>query len=81
MKLYNSVRNAFYDDLRIQPRDAAMDTYVYNKSNQRLEAQLDANNYATFYYYDDEGNLFLVKRETEKGIITVQESRSFMQKN
>lgn len=76
-----NVRHALYDDLRIQPRDAAMDTYVYNKSNQRLEAQLDANNYATFYYYDDEGNLFLVKRETEKGIITVQESRSFMQKN
>jgi hypothetical protein len=71
---------AYYDDLRVQPRDAGMTTYVYNQQNQRLEAQLDDNNYATFYYYDDEGNLFLVKRETEKGIITVQESRTYMRK-
>jgi hypothetical protein len=72
---------AYYDDLRLQPRDAGMVTNVYNTENQRLEAQLDDNNYATFYYYDDEGNLFLVKRETEKGIITVQESRSYLRKN
>lgn len=71
---------AYYDDLRIQPLDGAMKTYVYNQQNQRLEAVLDANNYATFYYYDDEGNLFLVKQETEKGIITQQESRSFNKK-
>jgi len=74
------VQMTYYDDLRIQPRDAGMMTYVYNQENQRLEAQLDDNNYATFYYYDDEGNLFLVKRETEKGIITVQESRSYLRK-
>jgi len=66
----------YFDDLRIQPADAGMETYVYNSENQRLEAVLDGNNYATFYYYDDEGSLFLVKRETEKGIITVQESRN-----
>lgn len=74
-------QGTYFDDLRVQPRDAGMNTYVYNQQNQRLEAELDANNYATFYYYDDEGNLFLVKRETEKGIITVQESRSFMLKD
>lgn len=74
-------QTTYYDDLRLQPRDAAMQTYVYNQENQRLEAQLDDNNYATFYYYDDEGNLFLVKRETEKGIITVQESRNYLRKN
>ncbi len=72
----NNAQYALYDDLRIQPRDAEMNTYVYNNENQRLEAELDENNYATFYYYDGEGQLFLVKRETEKGIITVQESRS-----
>lgn len=71
---------AYYDDLRIQPLDANMKSYVYNQQNQRLEAELDGNNYATFYYYDDEGNLFLLKQETEKGIITKQESRSFNKK-
>lgn len=77
----SSVYDALYDDLRIQPRDGGMQTYVYNTANQRLEAVLDENNYATFYYYDDEGQLFLVKQETEKGIITVQESRSSLKKN
>lgn len=72
---------SFYDDLRIMPYDGAMMSYVYNKENHRLEAQLDANNFATFYYYNDEGSLFLIKRETEKGIITVQESRSYVREN
>lgn len=75
------IQYALYDDLRIQPRESVVACYVYNNQNQRLEAELDANNYATFYYYDDEGNLFLVKRETAKGIITVQESRSFINKD
>lgn len=71
----------FYDDLRFQPYDGGMQAYVYNKENHRLEAILDGNNYATFYYYDDEGRLFLVKRETERGIITVSESRNYIKRN
>lgn len=71
----------FYDDLRIQPYDGGMQTYVYNQENHRLEATLDGNNYATFYFYDDEGRLFLVKRETERGIITVSESRNYIKRN
>lgn len=75
------VQKAFYDDLRIQPLDGGMQCYVYNQEDQRLEATLDGNNYATFYYYNDEGQLFLVKRETEEGVITVQESRAYMKRN
>lgn len=75
------VQEAYYDDLRFQPLDGGMQTYVYNQENQRLEAQLDGNNYATFYYYDEQGNLFLVKRETENGIITVQESRNYLKRD
>lgn len=78
--LGTNVNEAYYDDLRIQPLDGGMQAYVYNQQNQRLEAVLDGNNYATFYYYDDEGNLFLVKQETEKGIITKQESRTYIRK-
>ncbi len=74
------VQYSLFDDLRVQPRDAGMSTYVYNNENQRLEAELDENNYATFYYYNGEGQLFLVKRETEKGIITVQESRTSLKR-
>ena len=66
----------YYDDLRIYPLDANMKSFVYNPVNQKLMATLDENNYATFYEYDVEGNLVRTKRETEKGIITISESRS-----
>jgi hypothetical protein len=39
-------------------------------------ADLDENNYTTFYEYDDDGTLIRVKRETERGIKTVKESRN-----
>jgi len=42
-------------------------------------ATLDENNYATFYEYDDKGNLIRTKRETEKGIATLQENRDSYQ--
>ncbi len=67
---------AFYDDIRIQPYAAEMKTYVYDPTSMRLMATLDENNYATFYEYNDEGILTRVKKETEKGIMTIKESRS-----
>ena len=38
-------------------------------------AALDENNHASFYEYDDELNLVRVKKETERGIVTIQENR------
>lgn len=68
--------NALLDDIRIMPYEANMKSFVYHPVNQRLIATLDENNFATFYEYDQEGNLVRTKKETEKGIITVMESRS-----
>ena len=68
--------NAFVDDIRIMPYDANMKAFVYHPVNQKLIATLDENNFASFYEYDQEGNLIRTKKETEKGIITVMESRS-----
>jgi len=65
----------FYDDLRVFPSKANMKAFVYNSLNQRLIATLDENNFATFYEYDNEGQLVRVNKETERGIMTVQESR------
>jgi hypothetical protein len=67
---------AFYDDVRVQPFAGEMKTYVYDPTSMRLMATLDENNYATFYEYNDEGILIRVKKETEKGIMTIKESRS-----
>jgi hypothetical protein len=53
---------------------------VYSPVNLRLMAELDENNYATFYEYDDEGTLIRLKKETERGIKTIKETRSALLK-
>lgn len=69
----------YIDDVRIYPYDANMTSYVYDPYQLRLSAQLDQNNFATFYNYDQEGNLVQVKKETERGIMTVQQTRKHIQ--
>jgi hypothetical protein len=67
---------AYFDDIRVFPFNGGMQSYVYDTKNYRLQTTLDANNYASYYYYDLEGNLYLVKKETVEGIKTIQESIS-----
>lgn len=67
---------AFFDDLRISPRKSLTETYVFDPRNYRLCAILDNNNFATFYSYDEEGSLYLVRKETERGIYTIKEIRA-----
>lgn len=73
--------NGHIDDIRIHPYNSQMKSYVYDNSSMRLMADLDANNFATFYEYNDEGVLIRVKKETEKGISTIKETRSSYRKN
>ena len=82
LKLINNSDSIIYfDDIRIHPFNANMQTYVYDPVNLRLTAQLDANNYASFYEYDEEGTLIRTKVETREGVKTVTETRSAKQKN
>lgn len=71
---------SYFDDLRIQPFNSEMNTYVYDNRSLRIMAELDDNNFATFYEYDNEGNLVRIKNETEKGIVTVKEARNSFKK-
>lgn len=71
----------YFDDIRIHPFNANMKTYVYDPVNLRLLAEMDANNYASFYEYDAEGTLIRTKAETREGVKTITESRSSKQKN
>lgn len=66
----------YFDDIRIHPFNASMKSYVYDPETLWLTAELDDNNYATFYEYDMEGQLIRIKKETARGIMTIQESRS-----
>lgn len=67
--------SAYFDDIRFFPLDGSMMSYVYDPVNLRLMAELDERNYATFYEYDEEGKLIRIKKETEKGVMTIQENR------
>jgi hypothetical protein len=64
-----------FDDVRIFPTLSNMKAFVYDERTLRLMATLDENNYATFYEYDEDGNLIRIKKETERGIMTSQETR------
>lgn len=64
-----------FDDVRIFPADGSMKCYVYDPVTLRFVAELDERHFATFYEYDNEGNLVRVKKETERGIKTLKETR------
>jgi hypothetical protein len=66
----------WFDDIRVQPFNSSMKTFVYDPFSLRMMAMLDENNFATFYEYDNEGNLVRTKKETDEKIITLQEIRS-----
>ncbi|RYZ22586.1 MAG: hypothetical protein EOO16_08480 [Chitinophagaceae bacterium] len=74
-------QNAWFDDIRIHPWDANIKSFAYDARNSRLMAELDENNYATFFEYNDEGQLIRNKKETEKGIITLKEIRNRVRTN
>ncbi len=67
--------SSFFDDIRVFPLNGNMKSYVYDPVTMRLVAELDNENYATFYEYDEEGSLIRVKKETEKGVMTIREAR------
>ena len=68
--------NVYFDDVRIYPFDGNMKSFVYDPETKRLVAEMDQNNYATVYEYNDEGEMVRVKKETERGMMTISESRN-----
>jgi hypothetical protein len=80
LQLVPSGSTIHIDDVRIFPYDANMSSFVYDDRNMRLMAQLDENNFATFYEYDDEGTPIRVKKETERGVMTLKENRQSYRK-
>lgn len=67
---------AFFDDIRLRPFKSSIKSFVYDPVRLLLKAELDDQNYATFYNYDEEGILTQTKKETERGIMTIQSTRS-----
>lgn len=76
LRSIDSATDVYFDDIRVQPFNSNLKSFVYDPQSLRLMAELDENNFATYYEYDQEGGLVRVKKETEKGVFTIQESRS-----
>ncbi len=76
----NSGGPVYFDDIRMHPSSSTMKSYVYDPVSLRFVAELDENNYATFYEYDDQGKLVRIKKETEKGIMTAVDSKIHFRK-
>jgi hypothetical protein len=66
----------YFDDVRFFPFDGSMKTYVYDPVTLRFVAELDERHFATIYEYDEEGKLMRVKKETERGVMTIQETHN-----
>lgn len=80
IKLESSSGDVYFDDIRVFPFDGSMKAYVYDPVTLKFVAELDERNFAKFYEYDEEGNMVRSKQETERGIMTIQETRSNIQK-
>lgn len=66
----------YVDDVRVHPRDALMQTFVYEPRLKQLIARHDENNMARRWQYDQAGQLRVSERETERGWRTVTEHMS-----
>lgn len=62
------------DDIRVQPADAQMTTYVYDPVSLRLVASFDDQHFALRYQYNAEGKLIRKQADTERGLKTLQET-------
>ncbi len=69
-----SAGKAYFDDLAFHPKDAVMTGHVYNEKTGALVAQLDNDNFATFYTYDNAMRLISASKEYSGGIRKVTES-------
>lgn len=76
IRLTSTSGDVLYDDVRVLPFNSNMKSFVYDPINMRLAAELDERHYATFYEYDEEGQLVRVKKETVRGVMTIQETKS-----
>jgi len=65
----------YIDDIRVQPMSSEATCYVYDHNTLRLIAQFDDQHFAALFKYNDEGQLIRKERETERGIVPLQEAQ------
>jgi len=77
---FASTSDIWIDDIRFQPLDAQMTTYVYDPTTLRLLTQFDDQHFGLYYQYNSDGKLVRKMIETERGMKTIQENQYNMPK-
>ncbi len=67
--------DVWIDDVRFQPKDAQMNTYVYDPATLKLITQFDDQHFGLYYQYNGNGKLVRKMIETERGMKTIQENQ------
>ncbi len=52
-----------------------MSCFVYDKITLLLSASMDDQHFATFFQYNEEGQLVRKLKETERGLLTIEETQ------
>jgi hypothetical protein len=75
VKLKAGSTDVYIDDIRVQPLDSQMMTYVYDATTLRVTAIMDDQHFGLYYQYNAEGKLVRKLKETERGIKTIAETQ------
>lgn len=67
--------DAYFDDLAFHPKDAVMTGNVYEERTGLLKAQLDNDNFATLYNYDNAGRVVSTYKEYSGGVKKITENQ------
>ena len=70
--------SVWIDDVRMQPLDASMTCFVYDRHTLRPVAQFDDQHFGIYSRYNGEGAVVSVLRETERGLATLSETQSWV---
>lgn len=80
VSLISGKKVTFFDSYRIHPFESSMQTYVYDMRRLLPVDFHDENNYFTRYEYNEALEAVRVKKETERGIMTIKEQRTGLRK-
>lgn len=74
----STIDTVWIDDVRLQPLDAEMNCYVYDRKTMRLAAVLDDQHFGTYNQYNAEGRLVRQVAESDRGMRTILESHDHL---
>lgn len=75
MNNISSQPTVYIDDIRMQPLNAQVNTYVYDVISKRLLTSFDDQHFGLYYQYNQEGKLVRKLIETERGMKTIAETQ------